>query len=279
MKINGKLLAGLIFILILLAGSLKADTVFLKSGHIVAGSIIAQTRTTLTVRTTKGQVRQVPKAQVRRVKYGVTIDPEKERQKRLAILRKQREKEQKKQQRLAGMNHLDKSVEEASVEIRSVRKEDVLYERNQALWRSAIIPGWGHFYLDEYEKSLSLFALTAASYSFFTYNYTEFKKAESAYNSAVTPPLFTAAFGANGVPVTIYYFDILKTEARERERNLNLVSIFAAGLWLYSIADVWYNHDQNFELSFRLTAPELAMSMNRQNFQEEGFTFALQQRF
>ena len=229
--------------------SVHADTIRLKDGSSVVGNIVGQTGTSITVRTKTGQ-RTIPKSAIARISYGPVEDEEREQllQKRRLELIRQRQIEQRRLRR-ARLFKASGAVEEAIGEIRSIRREDVLYERNQALWRSALIPGWGHFYLDEYEKSLTLLGMTAFSYSVFTNNYIELKKAERAYNSALVPPLFTAVFGTNGLPITIYYFDALKRKARRSEDNLNQISWLAVLLWTYSIADVYYNHDKDFKLS------------------------------
>ncbi|MCB1139908.1 MAG: hypothetical protein KDK23_14195 [Leptospiraceae bacterium] len=251
-----------ILTLLFLSTAIYADIIRLKNGTTIIGQIVGQTGTSVTVRTDTGQ-QTIPKSSIANISYG-PVDQDALRKERI---RKQQEAERLQKERLlrqrmlarrADLQHFPGSVEDAIGEIRSIRKADVLYERNQALWRSALIPGWGHFYLDEYEKSLALLGLTAFSYSFFTSNYIEFKKAEEAYNSAIVPPLFTAIYGADGLPLTYFYFNVLEDRARKREANLNLISWVAVLLWSYSIADVYYNHDQNFELSLRVSEPKNA---------------------
>lgn len=261
------LLACTIVALLCFTASLTADTIRLKNGTTIIGRIVAQTGTSVTIRTDSGQ-QTIPKSGIANITYGPVDEEEmrrarRERQQEAERIRKEQLLRQRMLARRTDLQHFPGNVEDAIGEIRSIRKADVLYERNQSLWRSAIIPGWGHFYLDEYEKSLALLGLTAFSYSFFTSNYIEFKKAEEAYNSAIIPPLFTALYGADGLPLTYYYFNVLEDRARNREANLNLISWVAVLLWSYSIADVYYNHDQNFELSLKISEPEEASMVSR----------------
>lgn len=259
--------AGISVILLLIFFSiapLQADTIILHNGQSYTGDVVTQTRYTITLATSKGpkiiQKKQIKEIKFTRKKPGNAHNnrvPQKHNQQLVLLSKKERQKEaeKRKAERRRRLNKLPESIREGVGEIRSIRKADVLLERNEALWRSAILPGWGHYYLDDYYKSVLLLSLTAFSYSFFTNNYIEFKAAERAYNDSSTPILFTAAFGANGLPITLYYFDVLRKKALQAESNLNLISWVAGALWAYSIIDVWYNHDRDFKLSLILAPP------------------------
>ena len=154
---------------LLLSSSLLADTLFLKDGTALEGRILGQDRTSVTIQLQNGQVRRVQKDSLKRISYDDSAERERlERQRlereRLENERKAREKleQEKKEQQIREREKLEQ--ERKAREQEEARKEkerqaalkkptqesqEVSTDRTfGALWRAALLPGWGHYYTD-----------------------------------------------------------------------------------------------------------------------------------
>lgn len=169
MKFRFKTIACLAFVLFF-ATALQADTVFLKNGQEVEGKIIGQTRTTVTLRTTAGQVRTIQKEQIRRIAYGPTQSDDeaaKEQERRDRLRRDQALSAENRRLMEEEWRRIDAERKKLEEERSRIDEEWARLERGRgdsgrrpavagtptqrdkliaALMRSAVLPGWGQHY-------------------------------------------------------------------------------------------------------------------------------------
>ncbi|MCP5484605.1 MAG: hypothetical protein H7A22_03645 [Spirochaetales bacterium] len=144
----------LLLLVFLLPCALMAETIYLKNGGVVNGTIVGQTRTEVRIRTAQG-VQVIQKDDIRRIVYG---NEEAERLAREAELRRQQEAERLRQEELQRQQEEEaarqaeaerqRQAEEAQrreVEQRARRENQGPIVRN-AFFRSLILPGWGQAY-------------------------------------------------------------------------------------------------------------------------------------
>lgn len=158
----------LIFLLALLvtAGGLQAEVVILKNGRQISGRIVGQSRSVVKIATGAG-TQTIAKGSVRRIIYGATDEEKKQdeerRKKQQELLKKQQEEFLKKQQELIKQQQEEllkqqqeeqkRLLEQQRRQIEAQRRaeraqttEDEAPTLGGALWRSALLPGWGQAY-------------------------------------------------------------------------------------------------------------------------------------
>lgn len=153
-----------------LTGSVNAEVVILKNGQQISGQIVGQSRSAVQVRTAGG-TQTIDKGAVRRIVYGATLEEKKQdedRRKKQEVLQKKQQEELLKQQQELIKKQQDeflKKQEEdqkrllddaarAEAERRAAaaraaaaaEPEDDSITLSGALWRSAVLPGWGQAY-------------------------------------------------------------------------------------------------------------------------------------
>lgn len=125
------------------ASALHADSLFLKNGSRIDGRIVGQDELSIVIETSSGR-RRVPKAQLSRVEYNdIRPDP-------AAAERAAREKTEQDRRLREEADRLARERETAEKEARereSARAESATPTRDPgAIWRAALLPGWGHYY-------------------------------------------------------------------------------------------------------------------------------------
>lgn len=119
----------------LLAQPILADRILLRNGQTIEGTIINQSRQQVVVRSAAG-VKRIPKSQIRRIRYGKT-EPE---SRRPVIAKK--EPEQKRESKKSNA-----AQKKADPEPKPVVERPL--DRTGVVWRSAVLPGWGHYAMKE----------------------------------------------------------------------------------------------------------------------------------
>lgn len=109
-----------------------ADTIYLRSGEIIAGKVVGQSRKSVRV-TANGRLRTITKQSIRRIKY----EPEAVSVQRLEQARR------RKAVRAA------KSSKEPA---KKAAKQQTATRPWSVLWRSLLLPGWGFFHMEENTK-------------------------------------------------------------------------------------------------------------------------------
>lgn len=192
--------------LMLALTALSADVIYLKNGGTISGKIVGVTQTAVTIQSDAGN-QTLAKAAVRRIVYGAVEDPEEARKKQ-EERRKKQEEERKKREEL--VKDLEKQREEELR--RRLEEQKKLEEANQmpppesrpapemdseatlggAVWRSAVLPGWGQFYQGRaVEGSIYAGTMLALAGSG-AYAGLEYDRSRKAYRNAATALLYTS---------------------------------------------------------------------------------------
>lgn len=178
---NKPVLYLLIFVsLVILQGPLYSEDIYLRNGQLVSGRITGQSLTDITITGLKGR-QTIPKREIKKIRYVPYSEEEvkarlaRERAARLAAIRRKEELEKQKieAEKRAEVEKKEKELAELEQQIQADREREAKEqaERAQALrtlvdegtfendveepisywdftWRSLLVPGWGHFYLD-----------------------------------------------------------------------------------------------------------------------------------
>lgn len=130
------------------ASGLFADSLFLKDGSRIDGRIVGQDELSIVIETSAGR-RRVPKAQLNRVEYNnIRPDPaaaERERAAREKAEQDRRAREET--ERLAREREAAETAARAREKAEASRASPASPARDLgAIWRAALLPGWGHYY-------------------------------------------------------------------------------------------------------------------------------------
>ena len=279
-------------LLLILPGTLIADALILRNGKRIEGKVIRQSRDSITIRTDKG-TRTVPKNTIRRLVFGNVKQPDPaaekakkaaERRKREAARKKReaarkkaeerkKETEKKKQERTEQAaeakrkeqaDQRKKEVEakrkaEAEAAERKARKAEA--ERKQrakanrggALWRSALVPGWGQSHQGRENAGTWYRSMgTGALATLFFYN----RAGQSLGNVTALQEqrdLFLLAGISNGSSgaqllqlIMTQEIEAAKASANQEIFISNLLLLGLAGGHFWNLRDVW-NHGGSAE--------------------------------
>ncbi len=132
-------------------GVARAETIFLRNGQYVSGSLVSQDDLNIVVRTDRGN-RTIPKSRIRRIVYTETsAEARRELEERTRLEESRRHAEQR-ERRLALERRSAAEREEARHQAQerarqAARREAALREaRNEALLRAVLAPGLGHLH-------------------------------------------------------------------------------------------------------------------------------------
>lgn len=148
---------GIIVVLWGISGSaLAADVLHMRDGRRVEGIVVGQDRTQVRIRV-NGRVETHQKSSIRRVEYGAVPDRAAIERKRAEEARQKRERERKEEERRAAEERSRKAsaAEQARQEKERARRlgrewyQTAGRTNTDALWRSAVLPGWGHLYKEQ----------------------------------------------------------------------------------------------------------------------------------
>ncbi len=128
------------------------------------------------------------------------------------------------------------------------------YNPNVAVWRSAMIPGWGQFTNKKYWKIPLVYgALGTTAYIFFR-NIRQYKDAKNAYILA------TDTFPANDILIKQPYFSVKDQPERIRvfrnavRQNIDYSVLFFIAFWGLNVADAAVDaHLKTFDVSDELS--------------------------
>ncbi|WP_423790285.1 LA_0442/LA_0875 N-terminal domain-containing protein, partial [Leptospira ellisii] len=139
------LLLFLPFLLILTSQSVwGAQTILLKNGTSLKGDVTGQNEKTITVRTEDGSVKTFSKKSILKVIYKDVNDEE--------VKRIRQEEERKLQE--AKTADEKKKIEEQAVVVPEPVKTGGSRSRWSLVWRSAVLPGWGHWKAERKKTSI-----------------------------------------------------------------------------------------------------------------------------
>lgn len=257
-------------ILFFICTSLFADTVIMRNGQQYEGRIINQSRTSVTI-ISNGSPVTLQKSQIARIAYGMTAEEKeklrKEREERQRKLEEQRREQQDKLRREQEKREKEKRIQQELKEWNRLRgnlqekedSEDWVLEDSTvsgkttfgALWRSALIPGWGQWYLEEniwagvYAGATVILAAAAAN------EYRIYQERQSSYdfNSSLLFLSGTVASDAAGflpadplqrILTTAILDDTFFQPVNNQVATVNNVSIALGVLYLANLAHTYY---------------------------------------
>ncbi len=279
----------LILLLLLIPGLLLADTVILKTGQTVEGRITAQTRTSVTIRTTAGAVRTIQKEDIRRISYGATQtddDAQKEAERRERLRRDAAISEENKRIMEQEWRRIDEERKRLEEDRRRLAEEWARLERGGsgrrpagaapvetpasrlrgAFIRSMVLPGWGQLYqgrdLAGYAYLAAFAGLAGGSLALDEQYYQARQEYEKNANVfLLTSPAFLAGIGVPIVDVTTFYpsgiyFSQQTSQTRASmetaARRANFARSALAAFYVWNLVDVVLfapSENQSFNMS------------------------------
>lgn len=135
--------AGILLVAALVLQPLLADTVILRNGTTINGTILNQSRTAVIIRI-DGRVQTIPKANIRRIRYGG------EAANKAAAERKREEEQKRAEEERRKAEHSRKQTEpggQKKSEHPAASSPELT--PGAILWRSALLPGWGFLQLKQ----------------------------------------------------------------------------------------------------------------------------------
>ncbi|MCE9596993.1 MAG: hypothetical protein K8S54_03410 [Spirochaetia bacterium] len=186
-------------VLFLTVAALQADTIYLKNGDTVHGSIIAQDQNSVKLKTSTGE-KVFSKALIRRISYDdKTSDDnadkdrlEREKQIKSEELRKEREE----------LERRTKEIEEREKKTKlenEQRQEAASRGGRSAIWRSIVFPGWGQHYRGDKTRGYIFMGGAAFTGLLLFKTRKQYLKARSDYDEASTLSILSAATGSSGM--------------------------------------------------------------------------------
>ncbi len=265
------------------AGSLQADIVFLKNSRYYKGKVTGQDLNNVQFVTNGGLKLNIAKSQIKKILY-IPVDRQAEldrEAKQRAEERKRREREAAARRRALERERLRKQREaaerrrKAAEEARKKREaeekarlEKNKTRRNEALWRSAILPGWGQYYLGAEDRGYALGGAAAGAFLLWFFFDMRYNAAVAEHEENTT----LALAGANNTALAAAGFAGAQSAQADADKNgvwASRFSLILLGVYLYNLYDVWFNYTA-------LTG-EVA-SDAREFTRRGGFTFALDRR-
>lgn len=282
--------------------TLNADVIFLRNGQTVEGKIVTQTRSVIRIQTSAG-LRTLNKDIIQRIVYGKQV-PERqvkesrkktkpetktekikpawnseEIQKEIEKLRKESDQAREEPAR----DNVEASSKEPEKKAPLVNKEDphekvdaIKPTREGTLWRSLLLPGWGHYYLGQNVKGLAIAGSFLASiYGVYEYNRlyrNEVRFLQSTANPSLEEFFFLTQIGINPIPAfselqNPFFFSLYSQPFQNsravaaRQLNRTRASLALAVLiYSYSFYDsmsVWNTREDFSSITF-FVEPDLA---------------------
>ncbi len=260
----------MIFITLLSCSSLMADTIIMRNGTRYDGTIINQSRTSVTIRV-DGRPITVQKSAVARISYGPTEQDVEEERKKQEELRKKREEELKRleearKQRLEEeqkKKDIARQIDEwtrfrKNIPGKEDESEDWILDGPgekksafSAIWRSAVFPGWGHWYLEENTYAASYAGLTIVLLALAGNEYDLYNQRQAAYDTKASYLFFTGAFLGDQIPglpsdqlaqllVLKSYDDVFFEPVQAQANVTNQITILTGLVYLTSLAHTVY---------------------------------------
>lgn len=265
-RTQGFLLLLAAFVL-LCASALQADTIYLKNGDTIHGSIIAQDQNSVKLKTSTGE-RTYSKAVIRRISYDdKTADDnadkeraEREKQIKSEELRKEREELERRTKEIEEREKKAKAEEAKRIETAS-------RAGRSSIWRSLVFPGWGQHYRGDKTRGYIFMGGAAFTGLMLFKTRKQYIKARNEYNDASNLSLMSAATANSGMIGGAFL------NANEKRNNLqkiaargNLFTGLYLGWYFSNVADAFLYGPERRTAGELIQKPDVHVS----------FTFPLQ---
>ncbi len=228
---------GIFFLTILspLAG-LLADTLTLKDGTVLEGKILSQSQVQIQIQTKEG-IKTIPKPAVRRIVFGPS-DVEKKPEKTPEQEEEERQKAEalRKEQEAA-----ERARKEREAELERQRQIQIAEERSRgALWRSAVLPGWGQYYKGEERRGAYFFAGNLAALFVLYDGRTKFQANLAKARTAETIGFIGLTMRGSATPANLIarsMFQEARTGMETGGRQAFVGLLAFVGLYVYNLMD------------------------------------------
>ncbi|MCE9501034.1 MAG: hypothetical protein K8R21_11145 [Leptospira sp.] len=245
----------LLFGLSLLSLSLSAETILLKNGKIVKGSVIDQNSKEISVKLPDGKTQKYPKGQVLKVIYKEVDEKEARRihdEEEKAIAAKKKIEDDKK---LAGDEK--RSKEEADRKTKEAREAEARrtpLTRFGVAWRSAVLPGWGQWADKRKTPAIVFPALILLSgYKTYVMNQ-EYRNSVRDFNHLGSPYLRATPSSATlQDPINAYIynrpFQLQRDTVDRHYRETRIFGALTLLIYILNVADAAYFHKDSEKVS------------------------------
>lgn len=254
------------------AGALLADTITLNNGTAIEGRIIAQDAKMVRILTKRGE-QVFLKTAIRRITYSEKKQtPEEIEKARLEEekLKEQadkdaeaREAEKKEVDRLREENESLKAdlARRNQTEKQAAEAARERYSRSgwPAIWRSAVLPGWGQYYRGDKSRGAAFMAAAGLSaYTLYRFN-NDYRKTRTEFNKAQNLAIASAIPGTAGIVYGAFTTaNLRRNEMHTAALRVNFVAVFLGALYLFSATDALFYRSENASLADRQASkPEL----------------------
>jgi hypothetical protein len=221
--------------------ALQADIIYLRSGQTLSGKIVAVSPAAIVIETPNGR-QTLAKGAVRRIVYGVTEDPDKkkkeeEQRKKLEEQRKKQEELQKELQKQREdelkrrQDELDRQKQEALSKPQRRPEPEISGSASMegAIWRSALLPGWGQFYQGRSLEGSVYLASFLAVAGAAGYAGSQYSAHRSAYRSSASMLLYSSPLAADKIGVGLPYDNFALMYAIQNSNGINSAAQEKAG--------------------------------------------------
>lgn len=256
----GRILLGLLFVIVFTSSSLLADRVYLRSGQQLDGAIVDQNKNEVTFRPESGQVQKIPKSDIVRIVYGnptpeQKANEEKQKREEAAHLEAyQKQIAEAKRLETEKQEAVRKRAEQARDE--EARKAQGLQEQNKqpenkpsqsqpsaagCAWRSALLPGWGQYACGQTRSAIEVGALFLGAGAYAAQQNALQRNALKAYNR--TSLYGYLAFAQQGNLQTAIQYELTKQskgEYRSRLRNYTQAVSVVGFIYVAQIAHAFW---------------------------------------
>jgi len=182
----------------------RADTIYLKNGTVIHGSIIAQDSNEVKLKNSSGES-IVEKSTIRRLAYDDKIEDDAEdRAKKAEEERKKAEEEKKKKDEIS---QLKQEIEKCKADMKRQEeaKRTVAAQAGwPAIWRSLVLPGWGQYYRGDSTRGKIMMGGSGFLWLYWYKTTREYTQSKNDYNSMAQLAFLTGASGNGSVIGTGY---------------------------------------------------------------------------
>ncbi|BDA80790.1 hypothetical protein LPTSP3_g37200 [Leptospira kobayashii] len=280
--LNYKQTSTIIFLTAFTVLSLSAENILLKKGGVIKGKVVEQDQNKIKVKKEDGSIATVSKADILKVVYKEHLAEGEEEKLRKAEeakalanaekerLKKEKEEAERLKKELADKEKSDKDLAAQNAKEEAERKKKAEEQakldaanrkdltRGGAVWRSALLPGWGQWKQGRKIPAILYPSLIAVGL-FFTYDRNRiFLNAKNDYNNLDNPyteaGYLRAAFGGNTVsttpadPLSAYTANEVSPFKGQREsvekhyREVQYIGGATALLYIWNIFDAFIFH-------------------------------------
>lgn len=234
-----------LFFLIFMPALLFADTVFLRSGVRLEGTIVGQTRTEIRIQTANG-IQVLQKTNIQRVVY---LSPEEKQKQEEAVRRQEEEYRRQEAERIrtaeaeririadeARRQQEIQKAEQARKEEEARKAEALKKEqdkRNQppaaisnatfggVMWRSALLPGWGQWYAGNRWTGIFTGVLFAGAIGYADQERRQALSDRNAYDSDVARNKYLMLMNIDRIGLVFFLDSVSQTQYARRSADYN----------------------------------------------------------